>query len=471
MLKFFKDFCTYGLVGFIGKIAAIFLLPIYTNVLTREEYGAMALIFTCSGLIELVSNLNIHSGVSRDYYEEDIDRKRLISTGFFSILILSLFILVNMFLTRNFWMGKVLSLDGSYASAFVLMLLSIPTASLQSYFAILTRFKKKALLFSIGALIGLIIRISVAILCVVVLKTGIMGVFLGELLAQVFCTIFYSIVNKEYLSFTYDKAYIKRVLIFSIPTLPAILAGWLDNSLGQIIIGKHISLSDLGVYSLAISITSVFTFLSTAFQNVWYPFLYENYKFKGFKLQIRKLFTVFMIGLITISVMLSLFSKEIILLLSNEGYLAATKYVTILSVPMVLYLIFPFGSAGISISRDTKHIGMAYILGSAVNLSALFLIIGKLGVIAVPLCLALSRLCSYFYLYFISGKYVKFNLPTYWIIGFLTVMSVLYFVDRFDLTLGTRVIVGSAFVIPMIACAWRKFDIHDILADIKNSSR
>lgn len=455
MWRFFKDFCLYGLVGFIGKIAAVFLLPVYTNVLSREEYGAMALIITCSGVIDMVSNLNIHSGVARDYYEDGIDRKRLVSTGFFSILALSTFILVNMLLTRQFWMGRVLSLDAEYASAFALMLLSIPATSLQSYFAILTRFKKKALLFSVGALVGLVIRIGVALTCVLHFKTGIMGVFLGELLAQIFCAVFYAIVNREFLAWTYDRAYLRNALLFSIPTLPAILAGWLDTSVGQIMISKNISLSDLGVYSLAVSITSVFTFLSTAFQNVWYPFLYENYKLDGFNSQLRKIFTVCMISLTAISVVLSLFSREIVLLLSNEGYLAATKYVTLLTVPVVLYLIFPFGSSGVSIARATKHIGIAYVAGTAVNLSVLFFAIGKFGVIAVPLCLALSRLTSYVYLCIMSGRYVSFGLPNWMVALFLLVMTALFFVDSLELSLWTRSLVAAAFIVPVVPMLYR----------------
>ena len=44
MWKFFKDFLIYGFASILGKIAAIFLIPIYTSVLTREEYGAMAML-------------------------------------------------------------------------------------------------------------------------------------------------------------------------------------------------------------------------------------------------------------------------------------------------------------------------------------------------------------------------------------------------------------------------------------------
>ena len=40
MWSFIKDFFIYGFASVLGKIAAIFLMPIYTNILTKEEYGA-----------------------------------------------------------------------------------------------------------------------------------------------------------------------------------------------------------------------------------------------------------------------------------------------------------------------------------------------------------------------------------------------------------------------------------------------
>ena len=39
MQKFFKQFFIYGFASVLGKIAAVFLLPLYTNVLSKEEYG------------------------------------------------------------------------------------------------------------------------------------------------------------------------------------------------------------------------------------------------------------------------------------------------------------------------------------------------------------------------------------------------------------------------------------------------
>ena len=160
MKRFFKDFMIYGLASILGKVAAVLLMPIYTNILTKEEYGAMALIIACKGIIDLLSNLNIHSGIARDYHEQGINRNQLVSTGVWSILGISSSILVIMFLTRKFWLTQVLGLDSIYIIPFTLMLFTIPAGSLLSYFAILTRFKRKPILYSIGTILQLFIQLT-----------------------------------------------------------------------------------------------------------------------------------------------------------------------------------------------------------------------------------------------------------------------------------------------------------------------
>ncbi len=410
MWRFLKDFFIYGFASVFGKIAAVFLMPIYTSILTREEYGAMAMLVSVKGIIDLVSNLNIHSGIARDYYEENIDRKVLVSTGMWSMFFISCSVLVIMLLTRNYWLETVLGLHG-YGTSFVLLLLSIPAGSLMSYFSILTRFKKKPLLFSFVTIISLLLQISIAIYTIVILRKGIEGFFLATLISEIFSISCFAFINREFIAFKFKLRYLKNALIFCLPLLPAILAGWLDTSFGQILMGKHVSLEDLGVYSVALQLASVFTLIGMAFHNVWSPFLYENYKRASFQQEVNRLFLVFVFALCLISCTLSLLSKEIILFLSNPNYINASTYITLLCIPMSVYLLFPMASSGISISRDTKHTSIAYILGSVFNLMFLYLLLPKLGAFTVPLGLGLSRVITYLYLGYVTHKKGLLILP------------------------------------------------------------
>lgn len=440
MLRFFKDFIIYGMAPIIGKIIAIFLMPIYTNILTREEYGAMAMITAVSGVIDLISNLNIHSGIARDYYEKGVNRKKLISTGFFSILTISSLVFVFMSLTSNYWVTNVLNIS-DYRICFIVMLLSVPTNSLASYFSILTRFKKKPILYTIGSIIQIFIQVSIALFGVVYLRAGIISIFIGSFIASIFSALYNYTINRNFVGFKYDFIYLKRALLFSIPTLPAILAGWIDSSAGQILIGKYVSMTDLGVYSVALSLASVFTLISVALQNVWSPFLYENYDKPKFEEEVRSLFLILVIFLVMITIGVSLLSKEIILLLSNSGYLQAGRYLSLLCIPMCLYLLFPIVSSGVSISRDTKYIGLAYVSGSVFNVASLFILLRFMGVIAVPISLALSRYVSYMILYTVTKRKGILILPNNYITLLIIASLLSYGINTLELSLPIRLII------------------------------
>lgn len=447
MKHFFKDFFIYGVASVISKIAAVFLMPIYTNILTREEYGAMALILSCNGIIDLFSNLNIHSGIARDYYEKDINRKHLLSTGFFSILAFAFSVLTLMLITSKFWTNQVLGIS-QYYSPFIVMLLSIPAGSIMSYFSILTRFKRTPILYSIGTLLQIIVQISISVYGVIFLRAGIISIFIGILLGQLVAVFFFWLVNMEYIGFYFDKKYLKRALLFSLPTLPAILAGWVDTSMGQMIIGKYISMEDLGVYSVALQLASIFTLLSTAFQNVWSPYLYENYKSPNFNKDINKLFIFIVLILISVSSVLSLLSDKIILILSNPSYIKASIYFILLCIPMCIYLLFPFAISGISISRDTKYIGISYIIGSIINIVILFVSIKEWGVVSVPIALTFSRIITFISLYKISENKTKLSLPVSIIFLLTFVVIVCFLLLFFQISIYARV--AFAFIINCI---------------------
>lgn len=463
MWRFFKDFMIYGFASVLGKLAAIFLMPIYTNILTKEEYGAMALITSCKGIIDLVSNLNIHSGIARDYYEVGDNRKKLVSTGFWSITSIACFVCVALVFSRHFWSSQVLGLEDIYIGAFTIMLLTIPCGSLMSYFAILTRYKKKPVLYTVGNITQLLMQIGLSVFCVAYLRTGVVGIFIGLLVSEIFATLYYALINRSYIGFQFDKSYLRRALLFCLPTLPAILAGWIDSSLGQIVIGKYISKADLGVYSIALSLASAFTLVSTALHNVWSPFLYENYSKPNFKRDIHRLFTAVVLALLFISISLSLFSNEVILLLSNPGYLDAAKYVTVLCLPMSIYLLFPFATSGISISRDTKYIGISYIAGSVMNIVSMVILVPIIGIIAVPLCLAMSRITTYTALYKISEKKIQYNLPNYLLIVLACIVLACYFIVYFDTDFCYRLVLAILAYSILYIYISKKIDIKSLL--------
>lgn len=469
MLKFLKDFLIYGLASVIGKIAALLLMPMYTKILTQEEYGIMAMLISVKGILDLASNLNIHSGIARDYYEKGINKTILVSTGFWSILTISISILIIMSLSCNFWVENVLGLHG-HELDFILVLLSIPAGSFISYFSILTRFNKQPVKFAIGTIMSLIIQLTVNIYTIVVLHWGITGFFVGTLAGDLFSLIYFYLLNKSFVNLSFNWNYLKRALKYCIPLLPAILAGWVDSSLGQIFIGKSVSYTELGIYSVAVQFASAFTLISMALRNVWAPYLYESYQKPNFQSELDRLFTFFVLLAIFVSCALSLLSNELILIFSNKNYLDACIYLTMLCIPMSFLLLFPIAQSGLSISRNTKFVGIAYIIGSTLNILFLLAFLRKIGVVAVPIGLTISRIVTYFMMYSATRKYSSIHLPNQLLIALtlsvLISLVLAYFKSNIILRI-TFLIIITAF---LTVIAIKKLNIINFLRSIINKA-
>ena len=158
--------------------------------------------------------------------------------------------------------------------------------------------------------------------------------------------------------------------------------------------------------------------------------------------EIKKLYTIIVLVLTVIAVTLSLMSKEIVLLLSNNSYLNAAQYFTLLCIPMCIYLLFPMATSGISISRDTKYIGISYVTGSIVNLASMFIMIKYLGIVAVPVALALSRITAYSMLYYISKKKGVIVLPNGVLLLLVASIIGCYFIIEIQITAIIRIAIA-----------------------------
>lgn len=394
MIKFFKQFVIYSLGTTLAKLSSVFLLPVFTNVFTREEYGVIATIIACKGIIDLFSNLNIHAGIARDYYTPDINKTRLVSTGFISILSFSVLTIVFFYISRNFWVSSVLSI-GNYEKAFIIMLLTIPADSLYYYFAILVRLKQKSILFLVGSIIQLTVQIAAKLFFILYVKIGVIGIFYGLLLGQLVGIVYFIVLNREHIAFSFDKKLLQKVLLFSLPALPAILASWINSSLGQLFIGKFSSLEDAGVYNVALQISSVFLLIYTAFGNVWTPYIFSNFEKPTFKHEVNRLFNYVVIILLVVFVNVALLSKQVVLLLSNSNYIKASDYIILLCMAYFFSILVWFANIGPNIIRKTKYISYASITGSIINFALMLIFIPKFGVIMAPVSLIISHIIGY----------------------------------------------------------------------------
>ncbi|MDD3562953.1 MAG: hypothetical protein PHR32_04675, partial [Candidatus Cloacimonetes bacterium] len=67
--KFLKSFTIYGLIPIFGKFISILLLPLYTRLLSPEDYGAQDILVQVAMFLTFLINLQMYGGVGRHFYD------------------------------------------------------------------------------------------------------------------------------------------------------------------------------------------------------------------------------------------------------------------------------------------------------------------------------------------------------------------------------------------------------------------
>ena len=79
----------YGLGGIVSRVLAVFLLPLYTRFLDREDFGAVGLVVALSAVLVTILRLGISSAFFRFYFDskDPAQRRLVVRTSFWLSLI------------------------------------------------------------------------------------------------------------------------------------------------------------------------------------------------------------------------------------------------------------------------------------------------------------------------------------------------------------------------------------------------
>src|SRR3990172_2594998 len=107
--KLFGHSIIYGLTGVTSNIAAIFLVPIYTRILTPEDYGIIAILRTVMGISIVLFNLGMGSAIFWAYFkaESDEEKKKVAGTALIFQTLYPLLLTTILIITSPFFNGLI----------------------------------------------------------------------------------------------------------------------------------------------------------------------------------------------------------------------------------------------------------------------------------------------------------------------------------------------------------------------------
>lgn len=354
MLKaLLRDSFIYGLSSILSKGLVIFLLPLYTRVLSPGEYGAYDLLITFGVLANLVVALEVSQGLAR-YWAETSElgaRRRLASTSLvFTVLMYGIFLFAVLLFAP--WLNIWLLGDEAHLSVFRLGIGYIVANGI--YCLLLNQFRwelrsKTYALVNFGyAFLTLILT---AMLCLS-FRMGLEGVMLAQFLSAVCFALVSLWLLRNTFGFCLDFSQLASLLRFSAPLVPASLAVFLSLYINRFALSHFAGLEAVGLFGIANRIAGLSALLIIGVQAALTPLVYQHYREPGTPLQIARLFGWFSAVALVGCFFLALFAKELLTLFATVAYLEAAPLVAILAPALLLSQMYIF-APGIAIAKKT----------------------------------------------------------------------------------------------------------------------
>ena len=265
----------YGLGGLVSRILAVLLLPLYTSYLSTDDYGKIETLVAATAVLAIVLKLGFSSAFFRFYFDakDDAGRTRVVRTSFWFTMASATAGLIVACLLAN-QISDLLQLgneEGLVYAAAVGLWAGMNYEQMSALF----RAEERSVGYVMASLANVLITVGATVLLVVVLDEGPLGVLVGNFIGTL-CVYFVLLGYRRYqLGLEFDGKLFRAMNKFGLPLVPAALALWAVNFIDRLFIAVYKDQSEVGVYSVAVRVSSALVFLMIAFRTAWPAFAYS----------------------------------------------------------------------------------------------------------------------------------------------------------------------------------------------------
>lgn len=264
----------YSLYSFIGKGVSFILMIILAKYILPVEYGYLSLFSTASTLLGFFMGFSSFGYLTISYFKKTKDDFKKDFSA-----IISLYLFTSIIFSIILIMAGDFLVDKSHLS-FQLLWYVIIISLFNCFFFInqdLFRIKEKIIGYGIFSCGNALINFVLSIVFVIYLQQN----WMGRINAQLICTVFFGIVGLcyfikcDYFDFRLSWDRYKTILLWSLPIIPHLATNWIRQGCDRYIIDYHYSVYEVGVFSFALTLISVFNTIGYAFNSTNSVSLYK----------------------------------------------------------------------------------------------------------------------------------------------------------------------------------------------------
>lgn len=368
----------YTICSILQRGISLLTIPIFTRLLTQEQYGTFTVYQSWFCIISIFATLEMSSGVYNNVLtKNDTDKSKATSSvlGLMTCLTMciSFVILLNLDLC-----SKILGLSKFLIIIMIIEIIFQPAYMLwMAYQRYDYKYKNVLIVVILNAILIPLIGIVFVLLSTQKSEARILSYVLIEAGTGLLCYFYIMKKGKKPIDFSCWK----YCLIIGLPLLPHFLSTTILAQADRIMISKMIGNSEAAIYSIAYTVSSLMLIVVNAIIHSFTPYIYKYLKSnQGQEISTNVNRLILGVGIFCMATML--LGPEIIAIVGGNEYMGA-KWVIPPVATSVFFLFLYQMYCNIEIYYEsTKSILICAVFTSGLNVILNYLFIPKFGFIA-----------------------------------------------------------------------------------------
>src|SRR3990167_2397802 len=394
-----------------------------------DDIGRLGLLQVSISFLVLCMSFGLDQSYIREFHEAE-DRYALLKNTVYPGIIILACILVFVsvikfnFASRLFELRSVL-LEVTFLSLLVVNLLSV-------YINLNLRMNGRSFLYSLFQLLPKVLFLL--IVCVGVMSGNFSANFVNLallLLCSILLVFFpFGFITRSYwlpiFSVDFDFSQFKKMAVYAMPLFISGLAFWGITASDRFFLKEYSSYSEVGIYSMAISLAGAGMILQAIFSTVWAPIVYKwvsNESDEAEK-KISEVVSYLVLAVVVLWCLLALTSGVVTYILPVEYGKVEFLVIALVAYPL-LYTVSEVTGIGINIKRKTRYSLYAALSALTINLAGNFFLVPNYGAsgaaIASVMAMAVFLLLKTYYSRVLYGEVIsRFQMFSLLFLSFLS---------------------------------------------------
>ena len=362
----------FTICSILQKGVSFIVVPIFTRLLTDEQYGIYSLYLSWLQIFTIITSLYLYYGVfnnAMNKYEEDRD------TYISSMQGLTLTVTSIVAIVCLMFKDYVLELTGLSSFLIILMFVELAVTPALSFWSGKQRFEYKYKRLVLVTILKTIANPVIGLIAVLISEDKATARIASVVLVEVmFCgtvMVLQFIRGKR----IYHKKYWSYALKLALPLLPHYLSGMILNQGDRLMISKMVGLSEVAYYSVAYSIGMIVQIVTNAVSNSFTPWVYQKMKKEEYE-AIPSTTNAILLFVFLISFLMMLCSPELVLIFGSKSYSSAIYVIPPVAASVYFIYLYNLLATPQFYFERTSFLMISSLIAAGINILLNYIFIG-----------------------------------------------------------------------------------------------